>query len=117
MARYVKHFKKSYITDREFKISFELFKLVCQALLFSHFAACCWWFVGRITENSWIDATSYYDKEQDLDLPLRDIRYSSEFNFVKYSYAYYWAVVKSLIVILFPCQFADFFFFCMKYTK
>ena len=92
MARYVKHFKKSYITDRELKITFELLKLVGQALLFSHFAACCWWFVGQRTEQSWIDTTEY-NVDQDTSIPLRELAKNSGDNVIKYSYSYYWAVV------------------------
>lgn len=93
MARYVKHFKKSYVTDRELKIMFELFKLVCQALLFSHFAACAWWFVGLRTAPSWIDSTEYYIGDDFEDAhPLRELSKTSGSNFIKYSYSYYWYI-------------------------
>ena len=75
---------------QEVVVFLQLIKITFTLLLFSHFIACLWFYVGRIQEPSWID---------NEDLP-DDLRESGN-GMLKYSYAWYWAIVTLLCYVLF----------------
>ena len=82
MLRIFDAFMKQFII-REIIVFMKLFKIIFGMLMFAHFAACLWFFVGNKTAPSWID-----------DIGLRDrISAESLTSFEQYSYAWYWAVV------------------------
>ena len=78
MLRIFDAFMRQFII-REVVIFMKLFKIVFGMLMFAHFAACLWWFVGTKTSPSWIDVNGL----REGNIPI----------FTKYSYAWYWAVV------------------------
>eukprot|EP01084_Bolivina_argentea_P255388 429532_1 len=83
MLRIFDAFMKQFVL-REVIVFMKLFKIICGMLMFAHFAACLWWFVGSKTSPSWIDKKSIDD-----NINLR----THAITLTKYSYAWYWAVV------------------------
>eukprot|EP01084_Bolivina_argentea_P255387 429528_1 len=65
--------------SREIKAFVKLSKVIFFMLLFAHFAACAWWFVGQHAHHNttWID----------------QIKDEVHNDFAGYSYAFYWAIV------------------------
>eukprot|EP01084_Bolivina_argentea_P034560 63993_1 len=66
-------------THKEFRAFVRIFKLACAVLLIIHYTACVWWFEGKESNPSWMDA------ENARGLPA----------FEKYSYSLYFvATIK-----------------------
>eukprot|EP01084_Bolivina_argentea_P255386 429527_1 len=78
MLRIFDAFMKQFIF-REVIVLMRIVKIIFGMLMFAHFAACLWFFVGSKTSPSWIDAKNLRDDS----IPL----------FRKYSYSFYWAVI------------------------
>eukprot|EP01083_Nonionella_stella_P078911 216231_1 len=78
MLRIFDTFMRQFVV-REMIIIMKMIKIVCGMVLFAHFAACLWWYVGMKTSPSWID--------------VHGLRKPELHTFTKYSYAWYWAVV------------------------
>eukprot|EP01083_Nonionella_stella_P144861 453033_1 len=83
MLRIFDAFMKQFIV-REVIVVMKLCKVVFGMLMFAHFAACLWWFVGDHTSPSWID---------DQELRIDGLLVSKYDTWERYSFAWYWAVV------------------------
>eukprot|EP01083_Nonionella_stella_P217282 780205_1 len=80
IARIYNKFKKT-IVSREMRSFIKLFNLLLSMLLFAHYAACFWYFIG------------YHNHEDTTWLDAKDLRDSNLSTFKLYSFAWYWAVV------------------------
>eukprot|EP01083_Nonionella_stella_P029364 80845_1 len=78
MLRIFDTFMRQFVV-REVIVVMKILKIIFGMILFAHFAACLWWFVGTATSPSWIDT--------------HKLREGGHSTFTKYSYSWYWAVV------------------------